>query len=160
VSSQRHRFESCDSTQTLAEAVVEYYAANSALKRSEALSPRARAFFRSHDVVHVVYGCSTTMSDEAVVKLVSLFGTTAGISVLRGYMLYESLDVYRKLPLRSTLVAVFIAPYLVLRTIWRCVHQQAKWPWDNHQQYMHTPLRELRAQFGIRVAHEPKPRAA
>jgi hypothetical protein len=150
---QPHRFEFADSTQTLAEALAEYYAANPELKRGEALAPEARAFFEPHDVIHVVYGCSTTMPDEAVVKLSSMFGTTAGIHALRGYMLYESLDIYRKLPLGSTLVALLAAPYLIGRTIWRCVRQRAKWPWGNHEQYMHTPLRELRVRFGIKVAH-------
>jgi hypothetical protein len=153
VTRQPHRFECPESEQTLAEALSEYYAANPALKRGDGLSNEARDFFRSHDVVHVLYGCTTTMPDEAIVKLSSIFGTTAGASVLRGYMLHESLDIYRKLPLGSTVVALLAAPYLIVRTIWRCARQPAKWPWANHEQYMHVPLREIRARFGVKVAH-------
>jgi hypothetical protein len=75
---QRDQFQSPASIQTLAEALTEYYAVNPELKRGDALSPEARAFFRSHDVVHVIYGCGTSMPDEAVVKLASVFGTSGG----------------------------------------------------------------------------------
>jgi hypothetical protein len=81
-----HRFEHPASTQTLKEGLAEYWLAHSQLKRDEHLcTAEARQFFRSHDVVHVVYGCGTSMPDEAVVKLASLFGTTGGTQVLRGY---------------------------------------------------------------------------
>ena len=127
--SQTHQFESSSSAQTLAEALSEYYGANPHLKRGEALSSEAREFFQAHDVVHIVYGCNTSMPDEAIVKISSLFGSSAGLSVLHGYRLYESLDIYRRLPLASTLTALVLSPYLVVRTIWRCTRQTAKWPW-------------------------------
>lgn len=146
-------FQSAASTQTLAEGLAEYYRDNPGLKRDDALSPEARVFFRAHDVVHVLYGCGTSMPDEAIVKLSSVFGSTAGVAVLRGYRLHESLDIYRRLPLGSTLAALAAAPYLILRTIWRCVRQRAKWPWTDHEAHLHTPLHELRARFGIKVAH-------
>jgi hypothetical protein len=148
------KFESASSTQTLAEGLAEYYAANPGLKRGSALSPEAREFFRCHDAVHVLYGCGTSVSDEAIVKLASLFGTSGGFSVLRGYRLHESLDTYRELPLAGTLVALLISPYLVARTVWRCLRQPGAWPWTGHEPHMNTPLSELRARFGIKVAHE------
>ena len=104
VASSCHQFESAQSSQTLAEGLAEYFAANPLLKRESTLhSPQARQFFLAHDTVHVLYGCGTTMSDEAVVKLASLFGTTGGFQVLRGYVNHETLDIYTKLPLGSTL---------------------------------------------------------
>lgn len=160
MATQRDQFQFSESMQTLAEALAEYYAVNPKLKRGDALSPDARAFFLSHDVVHVMYGCGTSMPEEAVVKLASLFGTSGGFSILRGYRLHESLDIYRRLPLRSTLIALFASPYIIVRTLWRCARQHAKWPWSNHEQYMQTPLRELRAQFGIEVAHGSRGSAA
>jgi hypothetical protein len=42
---------------------------------------------------------------------------------------------------------------IVPRTALRCLRQSARWPWSEHEQHLHTPLRELRRQFGIRVAH-------
>jgi hypothetical protein len=160
MSDQPNQFQSATSTQTLDEALAEYYAANPQLKRGDALSAEAKSFFLSHDVVHVLYGCGTSMPEEAVVKLSSLFGTTGGFAILRGYRLHESLDIYRKLPIGSTLVALAASPYITVRTLWRCAHQRARWPWSNFGEHMQTPLRELRAQFGIKVAHESNTSAA
>ncbi|MCW5658465.1 MAG: hypothetical protein KIT60_12240 [Burkholderiaceae bacterium] len=151
----RHRFESPDTTQTLAEALSEYLAANPLLKReSDLQSPEARQFFRSHDVVHVVYGCGTSLLDESIVKLSSIFGTTGGIRVLRGYAPHETLDIYRKLPVLGSLHAFLAAPYMILRTVWRCMAQSKRWPWDQYDAFLNVPLREVRAQFRIKVAHE------
>ncbi len=149
-----HQFEAAQSDQTLAEGLAEYFAANPGLKRdSDLLSPEAKQFFLSHDVVHVLYGCGTSMPDEAIVKLSSLVGTTGGLSVLRGYTNHETLDIYTKMPVASTALALLASPYLIARTVWRCARQKQRWPWVENQQYFNTPLRELRAQFGIKVAH-------
>ena len=155
-----HRFQSTASTQSLADAVAEYYAAYPGLKRGTSLSPEAQAFFRCHDIVHVLYGCGTSMSDEAVVKLASIFGTTAGLSVLHGYALHESIDIYRKLPFWGTVAPLAWAPYLAARTIWRCSRQPKKWPWSENEQYASASLRELRAEFGVQVAHASAASAA
>lgn len=156
--SAAHRFESAASTQTLAQGLAEYFAAHPGLKRDEHLaSAEARQFFRSHDIVHLLYGCGTSMPDEAIVKLASLFGTTGGLQVLRGYTHHETLDIYRRLPVASTLRALLMAPYLVARTIWRCSRQVRRWPWAENEPYMDRSLVELRSEFGIRVAHEDRP---
>ena len=150
----RHHFESARSTQTLAQGLAEYFAANPGLKRENSLlSQEARQFFRAHDVVHVLYGCGTSMPDEAVVKLSSIFGTTGGMAVLRGYTHHETLDIYTRLPIGSTILALLSAPYLFIRTVWRCARQRERWPWADHEQFLDTPLSELRNRFGIRVAH-------
>lgn len=154
MTAQRHRFESPQSTQTLAEGLAEYYAVNPQLKREASLlSPEARRFFRAHDIVHVLYGCGTSMPDEAIVKLASLFGTTGGTQVLRGYTHHETLDIYRNLPVAGTVIALLAAPYLIARTVWRCARQRQRWPWFENEQFMNVSLAEIRSGFGIRVAH-------
>jgi len=150
----RQDYQSPASTQTLAEGLAEYLATHPDLKRDgELVAPEVRAFFRSHDIVHVLWGCGTSMPDEAIVKIASLFGTTGGMGVLRGYVHHETLDIYRHLPPASTLAAFLLAPYLVLRTLWRCARQHERWPWIENARHMNTSLAELRSEFGIRVAH-------
>jgi hypothetical protein len=151
---RRQHYQSPAATQTLAEGLSEYLAAHAELKRDDELAdPEARQFFRSHDIVHVLWGCGTSMPDEAIVKIASLFGTTGGLQVLRGYAHHETLDIYRHLPPASTLAAFLLAPYLVLRTLWRCARQRERWPWIDNARHMDTSLAELRSEFGIRVAH-------
>lgn len=152
MSAHRHRFESPHTTQTLAEGLAEYFSAHPNLKReSTLLSPEARQFFRAHDIVHVLYGRGTSMPDEAVVKLASVFGTTGSAQILRGYTHHETLDIYRGLPVASTLFALFTAPYIIARTLWRCAWQHERWPWAENEQFMNVPLAELRSRFGISV---------
>lgn len=152
-----HRFESRHSTQTLAEGLAEYFRAHPELKRQDQLaSAEARRFFLSHDIVHVLYGCGTSMPDEAVVNIASLLGTTGGLRVLRGYTHHETLDIYRRLPWASTLLALLAAPWLIARTAWRCSRQRRRWPWADNDRFMNVSLAQLRSTFGIRVAHEER----
>ncbi|MCC7266730.1 MAG: hypothetical protein IT546_05235 [Caulobacteraceae bacterium] len=141
-----------DSPLTLAEGLEEYYLAHPGLKRGETLSADARAFFERHDAVHVVYGCDTTLPQEAIVKLASFFGTTEGLKVMEGYRLYDSLDIYRQLRLADILATLARVPVLVPRTIWRCRRQAKPWPWDDFDDGLDTPLAALRAKYGLRVA--------
>ena len=148
-----HAFQHQGAEATLAQGVEEYFAVNPGLARGAELSPEAREFFRCHDVVHVVFGCDVALDDEAVVKIASLLGTTAGLRVLRGYRLHESLLIYRQLRVLDVLRSIANSVVIVPRTALRCLRQSARWPWSEHGQHLHTPLRELRRQFGIRVAH-------
>jgi len=159
-----HTFEHQETSQTLAQGLAEYYSRNPGLVRGAQLSPDAQEFFRCHDAAHVVFGCGTSLPDEAAVKLSSLFGTSAGFSVLRGYRLHESIDIYRRLRLRDILRTIVIAIVVVPRTVFRCLRQTRRWPWADFAVHLDKPLGELRAEHGIRVAdfgknrHRPGPR--
>ena len=148
-----HRYEDPHSRQTLREGMAEYHARHPQLATARAWSAAARAFFRCHDAAHVVYGCGDTLDDEAVVKIASIFGTTAGLRVLRGYRLHESAAIYRQLAVRDVLRTAVHAVVLVPRTVWRCLAQRRRWPWDRFEPHLDTPLDALRAEYGIRVAH-------
>ena len=157
----RHQFEDPGSKQTLSDGLAEYFASNPDLKRdSQLIAEVANQFFKGHDTVHVVYGCGTSMPDEAIVKIVSLFGTTEGFAVLRGYVHHETLDIYRNLPFVSILAAIFLSPFLLIRALLICLRQTKRWPWLEHQKYMNAPLCRIREEFGIKIAHAKQNRAA
>ena len=118
------------------------------------MSAAAQSFFRHHDVVHVVYGCGLSLNDELIVKLSSVFGTTGGFGVLRGYRLNESMQIYQTLGTLDILSTLLHSMILVPRTIVRCIRQPRRWPWDDVERFMRTPLRELRREYGIVVAHD------
>jgi ubiquinone biosynthesis protein Coq4 len=139
---------------SLADGLAEYYREHAFLKRGDQLSAEAIEFFRCHDAVHVLYGCDTSLSQEAIVKLSSIFGTTAGFAVLKGYSLYESVDIYRDLKLRDVLATILAATVIVPRTLWRCAKQRKHWPWSEFDEHIETPLRDLRERFGIRVVQD------
>jgi hypothetical protein len=148
-----HAFEHQDSVQTLEDGIAEYHRANPGLAKGRTLSTQAREFFRCHDAVHVVFGCGNTLDDEAVVKIASILGTSGGFGVLRGYRLHESLDIYRKQRISDVFRTIAHSVVLVPRTVIRCLGQTRRWPWDDFEPYARVPLRKIREEFGIRVAH-------
>lgn len=148
-----YNYQLQDSSQTLAQAIQEYNAVHARQLRTRHLSAAAVEFFRCHDVVHVVFGCDITLRDEAIVKINSVFGTTAGLGVLRGYSLAESKEVYETLKLGEILTTTIASFVLIPRTIWRCRRMEQRWLWDDFDPYWNIPLNQIRRQFGIRVAH-------
>lgn len=152
-----HAYQFQDSHQTLAQGLQEYHAVHPGLSQSRQMSPEGAFFFHCHDAVHVLFGCGADLDDEAVVKIASMLGTTAGLGVLRGYVLNESLDIYRQLRVLDVLRAIVRAVVIVPRTVLRCARQRSRWPWSDHDRYLDVSLRAIRQQFGITVAH-PGPR--
>jgi len=145
-----------DSAQTLEEGIAEYYAKHPSLVKGRGISEEAREFFRCHDAAHVLFGCRDSLADEAAVKISSIFGTTGGFGVLRGYRLRESQDIYRTLGLGEQVATALLSVILVPRTILRCLRMRRRWPWRDHARYLNVPLRDLRREFGVRVAQSSR----
>jgi len=153
-----YAYQEQESQQTLAQALQEYHAVHPGLSQARDMSPKAAFFFRCHDTVHVVFGCGVELDDEAVVKIASLLGTTAGLGVLNGYALHESLDIYRQLRVVDVLRAIGQAVVIVPRTVIRCLSQRGRWPWSDHEQNLDVSLQAIRQQFGIKVVRDEPPR--
>jgi hypothetical protein len=139
-----------DSRLTLAEGLGEYYASRDDLLRGRGLSAAAREFFRCHDTAHVVFGCSTDLLDEAVVKLWSFFGTSAGLGLWRAYRLPESQEVYATLAWGEVAATALRSVAVVPRVLWRCSRMRGRWPWAEFDAYLDVPLAEIRSHYGIR----------
>jgi hypothetical protein len=140
-----------DTELTLAGGLREYYASRDGLVDGRGISPAAREFFRCHAAAHVVFGCSTNLQDEALVKMWSFFGTTAGLRLLRAYRLPESQEIYERLEwsdIASTAVRSLAVVPLVL---WRCLQLKERWPWSNFDSDLDVPLVELRRRYGIEL---------
>jgi hypothetical protein len=138
-----------DSKLTLADGLREYYASRGGLLSGRGLSDEARDFFRCHDVAHVVFGCSTDLLEEAIVKLWSFFGTSAGLSLWRGYRLPESQEIYEQITWRETVSVGMRSLVLVPVVLWRCRRMTKRWPWSDFDGYLDAPLSEIRREYGI-----------
>lgn len=139
------------STRTLDEGLAEYRAANPHLLEIRCISPDAANFFGCHDAVHVVYGCGTSLAEEAYVKICSIWGTTAGLRVLSGYRLYESRQIYARLSVSEAFRGIGGSAISVPLAIACCLRQTQRWPWDGFQEFGGVPLAQIRSRFGIRV---------
>jgi hypothetical protein len=146
-----HGYQRQDSDQTLAEGLAEYYAQHPEIVRADDLGPEARTFFRCHDAAHVILGGGTSLPHEAAVKIFSIFGTTGGFGVLRGYRLYESKQIYQRISTGEVIMMALRAVIIVPRTLARCLRQPRRWPWDDFTALQGQPLAALRREFGIRV---------
>lgn len=72
---QYPQYMSKNSTQTLREGLVEYYARNPHITPPEKQPPEFAKILQAHDVGHVIYGCDTGMYDE--LKILPLFWWTS-----------------------------------------------------------------------------------
>jgi len=136
---------------TLSEGLAEYYASRAGLVQGRGISSAASEFFRCHDAAHVVFGCDTSLVNELVVKIWSLFGTSAGLGLLRAYRLPESQEIYEELTWPDILSVALRSVVLVPRVLWRCARLHKRWPWSAFDAYLSVPLRELRHEFGIEI---------
>jgi hypothetical protein len=139
-----------DTTLTLEEGLRQYHASREGLVGDRGISQAASEFFRCHDVAHVVFGCSTTLQNEAIMKLWSFFGTTAGLRLLAAYRLPESNEVYEQLERRDIVRTAIRSLAIVPRVLWRCHRMHKRWPWSDFEKYLDIPLVEIRREFGIR----------
>jgi hypothetical protein len=138
-----------DTELTLAGGLREYYASRDGLVSGRGISDDAREFFRCHDAAHVVFGCTTTLHDEAVIKMWSFFGSTEGFGLLRGYRLAESQDIYEQLPWKEVARTMIESAAIVPRVVWRCRRMHKRWPWSEFEKHLDARLVELRREYGI-----------
>lgn len=138
------------STQTLAEGLAEFRGSMPGLLDESGLPEDARQLFHNHDVAHVVFGCDTSLVQEAMVDLWTIFGTTVG---LREYLRYmktdEAKQVLREAGTGRALWATLKALPRLAGVIVRARRMTRKWPWTEHEAYLDRPLVEIRAELGI-----------
>ena len=140
-----------DTTMTLEQGLIEYYGDRDDLVTGRGASAQAREFFRCHDVAHVVFGCGTTLPQEAVVKIWSFFGTTAGLGLLRDYRLPESQEIYDTLRFNDIVATIGFALVHIPIVLVRCLRMRQRWPWSDFESYVSMPLVDIRQEFGILV---------
>ena len=147
-------YQKQDSAQTLAEGLQEYYAANvGTVTRPDDMAADSAALFRSHDIVHVIFGLNTNLSDEVIADTRGALATDVGI---RRYLTYvrtnaEAQALFKQLGyLRSVWITVVAIPR-ILRAIKANREMPKKWPWVTPDAFLHRPLFELRTEFGIRL---------
>jgi ubiquinone biosynthesis protein Coq4 len=148
----RPRYADPACTQTVREALAEYHEAIPGLLDEGALDGIARELFHNHDVAHVVFGCDTTIRQEALIDTWTLFGSDLGLSA---YVRYMQTPEAKQILVDAgffTLLreAIFALPDLV-RVIVRARRMKKRWPWRDHETYLDRPLDQVREELGIAV---------
>lgn len=148
-------FQLPDCDLTLAQALSEYYGSRDDLVTGRGASDSARQFFRCHDAAHVVFGCSTTLTNEVMVKIWSFFGTTAGLSLVRDYRSPESREIYEQIKWTDVPATALASLVNVPLVLFRCARMRKRWPWTDFERYENVRLDEIRREFAIRVVNVP-----
>lgn len=146
----RYLDQDCD--QTLRVALDEYFAQIPDLITEENADERVAALFRRHDIGHVVFGCDTTLDGEPLADTFCMFGTDVS---LKEYSEYAKIPETKQLFVEAGAWPLFVASVRcvprVIRALWICWRMPRKFPfWDNDK-WLDIPLRDIRAEFGIRV---------
>jgi hypothetical protein len=143
-----------DSPQTLAEGLVEYYAANAGrVTRPADLPPDSAVLFRRHDTCHVIFGLSTSLADETLADTRTLLSCDVG---WRRYAAYLASDAQAKALFAElgwwAAVRVTLASLpRIARAAVEGLRISKRWPWDAPESYQHRTLADLRREYGIRV---------
>jgi len=118
----------------------------------DGISAEAKAFFRSHDVAHVLFGCDISLFGEGSVKLWTIFGTTLGFwNHIRAYKVTSAFELARNFTLAHIVSNIFKFLYAIPILIVRARRMHKPWPWADFEPYMDKPIVEIREEFNIQV---------
>ena len=78
----------------------------------------SQAFFRSHDIAHVIFACDISLLNEAMVKTWTAFGTTLGFwKHIAAYSREETNEIVKEISVRAILVTFFMSLVLTLTAL-------------------------------------------
>jgi hypothetical protein len=147
-------YQQQDSAQTLAQGLEEYYGANvDIIARPRDLPPESLALFRSHDLCHVIFGLGTSLEDEAMADVRTLFSCDVG---LRRYATYLAQDqqvqsLFKEVGYLKSAWATVLAVPRIARAALAAWHMKRRWPWIPPESFRNRTLADLRREFGINV---------
>ena len=144
---------------TLAEGLDEYTSAYSFLNNNDGKT-EASAWFRKHDLTHVVFGTLPfEIRGETINDLWTIFGSDV---TLKGYARFSK----QKTCCYNTIIESYIPRYgnkfsvyleivrqipISCVTVARALKMTKKWPWHQPEAYLTRSLKDIRAEFGIKI---------
>lgn len=147
-------YQAQDSTQTLAEALEEYYRANDGVAtRPENLPSESAELFANHDTGHVIFGLTTSLADEAMADTRILLSTDVGVARYSRYLASDAQAkaVFKQVGYGKVALVTLLALPRILRAAYEAMRMKKRWPWAAPAAFRTRKLAELRAEFGIRV---------
>jgi len=145
------RYLNPDCSLTLAEALAEFREVHSDSLYPREMSDDSTEFFRRHDIAHVVFGCDTSLLNEAMVKLWTIFGTTLGFwKHIGAYSRTETTNIVKDLRPAAVVGTGFRTIALFPRVLARCRAMKKPWPWAEPDPYLNQRLVDIRRDFNIK----------
>ena len=118
----------------------------------EGISDEAKAFFTSHDIAHVLFGCDITLFGEGSVKIWTLFGTTLGFwNHIRGDREANAFRLSKNFSFSHVVGNIFKFLFAIPGLIFRAKRMYKPWPWSDFEPFLDMPIAEIRKEFNIHV---------
>ena len=118
----------------------------------EGISSKAKAFFMSHDIAHVLFGCDISLFGEGSVKIWTIFGTTLGFwNHIGAYQEVNAYNLAKEFNLKAVLINIFKFLFAIPVLIFRAKRMNKPWPWVGFDAYLDTPISQIREEFNIQV---------
>ena len=149
-------FQRQSTKQTLREGLDEYYG-DIGVYHAEQMSPQSANWFRSHDAVHVVFGCNTTPEQEALTSTWTMFGTDWHWSEAVGEGLRPDQrdrfmkDIFGNVGYGRMTFLVFATLPGVIEVRRRARAMSRKWAKERYEKYLDVPLAKIRSEYRIEV---------
>jgi hypothetical protein len=150
---RRFRYQDPACELTLRQGLEEYFAGHSGLLKPGSSDTKTAAFFHSHDACHVLFGLDTTLQDEGLADLWTVFGTNIGLGRYARYLRTNpaARQIVKEIGLFQTIATGLRLFLSVARIFLRSRKMKGKWPWGEEERYLDCPLVELRNKFHIEV---------
>ncbi len=115
-------------------------------------SSEADAFFKAHDIAHVLFGCDISLFGEGAVKIWTIFGTTLGFwKHIRAYNQVNAFALSQNFSFADIASNIFKLLWSIPILIGRAKRMHKPWPWTGFEAYMDRPLADIRKEFNIQV---------
>lgn len=116
------------------------------------VSKEAKSFFKSHDIIHVLFACDITLYGEGVVKIWTIFGTTLGFwNHLKGYQDANAYDLSKDYTISHIAKNIFKLLIVIPKIIVRSNQMSKPWNWVEFEPYLDTPISKIREEFNIKI---------
>ena len=118
----------------------------------EGISSEVKAFFKSHDIAHVLFDCDISLFGEGKVKIWTIFGTTLGFwNHISQYRKANAFRLSKNFTFSHVLRNILKFLYAIPKLIYKAKKMHKKWPWAGYDPYLDTPISEIRKEFNIQV---------
>lgn len=116
------------------------------------ISSEVKAFFMSHDIIHVLFGCDISLFGEGSVKIWTIFGTTLGFwKHLKEYQKASAYELSKSFSLVDVVQNIFKFLFFIPLLICRAKQMNKLWPWKDYDSYLDVPISVIRKEFNIKV---------
>ncbi len=148
----RQTYLDANCTSTLREAIAELRGLEGVDDASAAVAPEIAPDLDIHDVIHVLFACSTDLRGEILAHIWTMAGTTAKVADLHRVTTHrDHRQALRRIG-HGRLLWTWVSKAPLFITVFRRARQmKRRFPVHAVAQYLDRPLCDIRRDFGIRL---------